>query len=74
MNVGNKERLYITSIIFVKKIITKKLPTFSSGLYHTTIKSIESYAVMNQMFNDPNIFTLWQNMLGHPRSSMMSES
>ena len=72
MNVGNKERLYITSIIFGKKIITKKLPTFSSGLlYHTTIKSIESYAVINQMFNDPNIFTLWHNMLGHPRSSIM---
>ena len=65
MNVGNKESLYITSIIYGKKIVTEKLPTFSSKLYHTTIKPIKSYAVMNQKFNDPKIFTLWHNMLGH---------
>ena len=63
MNEGNKESLYITSIIYRKKIVAEKLPAFSSGLYHTTIKPIESYAVMNQKFNDPKIF-------GHPESSM----
>ena len=47
MNEGNKECLYITSIIYGKKIVVKKLPAFSSGLYHTTIKPIESYVVMN---------------------------
>ena len=47
MNEGNKECLYITSIIYGKKIVVKKLPAFSSGLYHTTIKLIESYVVMN---------------------------
>ena len=71
MNEGNKENLYITSIIYGKKIVAEKLPAFSSGLYHTTIKSIESNAVMNQKFNDPKIFTLWHNMLGHPEFSMM---
>ena len=71
MNVGNKESLYITSIIYGKKIVAEKLLTFSYGLYHTTIKSIESYAVMNQKFNDPKIFTLWHNRLGHSRSLMM---
>ena len=71
MNEGNKESLYITSIIYGKKIVAEKLPTFSSGLYHTTIKPIESYAVMKQKFNDPKIFTLWHNKLGHPGSSMM---
>ena len=71
MNECNKESLYITSIIYGKKIVAEKLQAFSSGLYHTTIKPIESYAVMNQKFNDPKIFTLWHNRLGHPGSSMM---
>ena len=71
MNEGNKESLYITFIIYGKKIVAEKLLAFTSGLYHTTIKLIESYAVMNQKFNDPNIFTLWHNRLGHPGSSMM---
>ena len=71
MNEGNKESLYITSIIYGKKIVAEKLQTFFSGLYHMTIKSIESYVVMNQKFNDPKIFTLLHNKLGQPRSSMM---
>ena len=71
MNEGNKEYLYITSIIYGKKIVAEKLSTFSSGLYHTTIKPIESYDVMNQKFNKPKIFSLWHNRLGHPRSLMM---
>ena len=58
MNEGNKESLYITSIIYGKNIVTKKLSAFSYGLHQTTIKSIESYVVMNQKFNDPKIFTL----------------
>ena len=71
MNEGNKENLYITSIIYGKKIVAEKLKEFSSELYHTTIKPIESYAVMNQMFNDSKTFTLWHNKLGHLGSSMM---
>ena len=71
MNEGNKECLYITSIIYGEKIVAEKLPTFSSGLYHMTIKPIKSYAIMNQKFNDLKIFSLWHNRLGHPGSSMM---
>ena len=71
MNEGNKESLYITFIIYGKKIVAEKLPILSFGLYHTTIKPIESYAVMNQKLNDPKIFTLWHNRLGHPGSSMI---
>ena len=71
MNEGNKESLYITSIIYGKNISVEKLLAFSSGLYYTTIKPIESYAIMNQKFNDPKIFTLWHKRLGHPGSSMM---
>ena len=40
---------------FWKKIVAEKLLAFSSGLYHTTIKSIESNVVVNQKFNDPKI-------------------
>ena len=71
MNEGNKECLYITSIIYGKNIVAEKLPTFFFGLHHTTEKPIKSYAVINQKFNDPKIFTLWHNRLGHPGSSMM---
>ena len=49
----------------------EKLSTFFSGLYHTTIKSIESYVVVNQKFNDSKVFILWHDRLGHPWSSMM---
>ena len=49
----------------------EKISTFSSGLYHTIIKSIESYVVVNQMFNDPKVLVLWNDRLSHPRSSMM---
>ena len=71
MNEGNKECLYITSIISGKKIVVEKLSAFSSGLYHTIIKSIESNIVVNQKFNDPKIFNLWHYKLGHPGSSMI---
>ena len=33
MNENNKENLYITSVIYGKKIVVEKLPAFSSGLY-----------------------------------------
>ena len=45
MNEGNIECLYITSI--EKKLIVEKLSTFTFGLHHTIIKSIESYVVVN---------------------------
>nr|CAN72825.1 hypothetical protein VITISV_019976 [Vitis vinifera] len=71
MNKDNVEYLYITFIIYGKKLIMEKLTNFSSRLYHTTIKPIESYVVVNQKFNNPKVFVLWHDRLGHPRSSMM---
>ena len=47
MNDGNKECLYITSIVSGKKLVVETLSAFSTGLYHTTIKPIESYVVVN---------------------------
>ena len=41
------EGLYITSIVYDKKLIIEKLLAFSSRLYHTNIKFIESYVLIN---------------------------
>ena len=71
INDGNKECFYITSIVSGKKLVVKTLSAFSTRLCHTTIKSIESYVVVNQKFNDPKTFVLWHDMLGHPGSSMI---
>ena len=73
MNEDNVEYLYITSIISNQKLIMEKLPAFSSGLYYTTIKPIESYVVVNQKFKDPKVFVLWHDRLGHLGSSMMRQ-
>ena len=65
---NDKECLYITSIVYGKKLVVETLLAFSTGLYHTTIKPIESYVVVNQKFNDPKTFVLWHDRLGHPGS------
>ena len=59
MNDDENEYLLITSIIYGQNCILEQLPSLSCGLYQTTIRSIESYADMNQKFNDSNaVFTL----------------
>ena len=49
----------------------EKLSAFSSGLYHTTIITIELNMVMSQKLSHPNIFMLWHDRLGHLGSTMM---
>ena len=71
MNDGNKECLYMTSIVSGKKLVVETLLAFSTGLYHTTIKLIKSYVIVNQKFNDPKTFVLWNDRLGHLGSLMM---
>ena len=71
MNEGNTECLYINSIVYGKKLIMEKLSAFSSELYHTNIKFIKSYVILNQKFNDPKTFVLWHDRLCHLGSSMM---
>ena len=71
MNGDNKECLYITSSVFGKKRVVEKISAYSSRLYHTTIKSIESYVIVNQKFNDPKNFIIWHDRLGYLGSSMM---
>ena len=71
MDEGNTKCLYITSIVYGKKLIMEKLSAYSSGLYTIQIKAIESYVAINQKFNDLKTFVFWHGRLGHPRSSMM---
>ena len=67
MNHDANEYLLITSR---QKCILEQLPSLSCGLYQTTIRFIESYAVINQKFNDSNAFLLWHERLGHHGISM----
>ena len=71
MNHYENEYLLITSIISGHKCILEQLSSLSYGLYQTTIRSIESYTVMNQKFNDSNAFLLFHERLGHPGISMI---
>ena len=71
MNHDANEYLLIISIISGQKCIFEQLSSLSYRLYQTTIRSIESYAFMNQKFNDSNAFLLWHERLGHPGISMM---
>ena len=57
--------------MFGKKQILEKLIAFLSGLYCTTIKSIENYAIIKDKLYDPKSFILWHDRLGHPGSTMM---
>jgi hypothetical protein len=70
-NEGSNEYLYITSIILGQKPILDKLLPFSSGLYYTTIRTIESHVVMHQKCSNPNMIMLWHDCLGHPRTIMI---
>ena len=49
----------------------EKLSAFSFELYHTIIKPIESYVVVNQKFNNPKVFVFWHDRLGRSGSSMI---
>jgi len=70
-NESNVEYIYITSVISCQKHILEKLPALSSGLYHTTIRTIDSHVVMKQKFSNPKNFILWHDRLGHPSAIMI---
>ena len=50
------KNVFITSIVYEKKLIIEKISAFSSGLYHINIKHIDSCVVVNQKFNDLKTF------------------
>ena len=66
-----KEYLYINARISGQKLVLEKLPAFSSGIYYTIMKSIESNVVIHQKCFNPKQFMLWHDRLGHPGSIMM---
>ncbi|KAL0561638.1 hypothetical protein IC582_002078 [Cucumis melo] len=70
-NKNNIEYLYITFIVSHEKRILEILSAFSSGLYYTHIRVIETYATMNPNFVNLNMFTVSHNRLGHPGSITM---
>ena len=65
------KNIYALLIVSRQKLIVEKLLAFSSGLYYTTITTIELNMVMSQKLSHPNIFMLWHDRLGHPGSTMM---
>ena len=67
---NNKEYLCITHIVSNQTLVVENLPAFSSGLYYTTITTIELNMVMSQKLSHPNIFMLWRDRLGHPGLTM----
>lgn len=68
---GKIEYLHITSIISGNKSVLEKLPAFSSGLYYTRIRTIETNVVVNKKLTNHNNFVVWHERLGHPGSIMM---
>ena len=55
---NTKQYLCITHIVSSQKLVVEKLLNFSSGLYYTTITTIELNMVMSQKISHPNIFML----------------
>ena len=65
------EFLLITQTVYGRKRVLEKLQAHRSGLYPTTIRVIESYAVTNYEIWDTELYNLWQDRLGHPGREMM---
>jgi len=57
-NKGSDEYLYIISIISGQKLILEKLFAVSSGMYYTTIRTIESHVIVHQKCSNPKMFML----------------
>ena len=57
-NKGNEEFLYITSIVPGQKLILEKRHIFSSGLYYTTMRTVETNVAIHQKYSNPKVFML----------------
>ena len=60
-NEGSEEFLYITSIVSGQKLILEKLPIFSSGLYCTTMRTVETNVATcntSEMFKPKGFYAL----------------
>ena len=70
-NEGKVEYLYITTINVEKKIVHEKLPALSSGLYYTSISTVESNALVNKRLTNFNDFIICHDELGDTRFNIM---
>ncbi|KAM2555553.1 hypothetical protein TB2_019544 [Malus domestica] len=68
---NGSEFFCITSYEYGQKHIHEKLERPSSGLYITTIRSIEAHSVADPMLEFQDTLLLWHDRLGHPRHDMM---
>ena len=62
---------YITFIVFGKNTVVERLTYFFLGLNHSNIKSIKSYVVMKQKFNNLKMYILCHDKLGQFGSLMI---
>ena len=69
---NGSEFLCITSYEYGQKHIHEKLERLPSGLYITTIRSIEAHNVAGPMLEFQNTLLLWHDRLGHPGCDMMA--
>ena len=67
----NYEFVCITSTISCQKHELEKLHSFSSGLYHAVIRTIEISFTINQKFSNPKNFIFWHDRFRNPRSIIM---
>jgi len=71
MTIDKREYLCLTAKRYGKKHVFEKLPSYSSGLYHTYIRPIEVNMISNKRLDDKKSLTLWHDRLGHPGTEMM---
>ena len=74
INDEKNEYLYIAIIVSGKNYVLKKLLALFSSLYYTNINMIETHAILNKKFTDPNIFIIWHDWLGHLGSILMRKT
>ena len=67
------KNIYALLIVSSQKLVVEKLPASSSGLYYTTITTIELNMVISQKLSHPNAFMLLHDRLGHLGSTMMRQ-
>ena len=64
---------YIAFIVLGKNTVVERLTYFFLGFNHSNIKSIKSYVVINQKFNNLKIFILCHDKLGQFGSLMIRD-
>ena len=70
-NEGSEEFLYISSKVSSQKLILEKLHIFSSRLYYTIMRIVETNVAIHKKCSDPKVFILRHDRLGHLGLIMM---